>query len=41
MIETKKGKRANILIELKCLCKEFDFTDGMLRGTLAEGRKKS
>jgi hypothetical protein len=28
------------LKEVKCLCKEFGFTAGMLKGSLAEGRKK-
>jgi len=29
------------LKEVKRLCKEFGFTAGMLKGSLAEGRKKS
>ena len=33
--------RANALKEVKRLCKEFGFTAGMLKGSLAEGRKKS
>jgi len=33
-------KRANALKEVKRLCKEFGFTAGMLKGALAEGRKK-
>ena len=37
--ETKKNERANALKEVKRLCKEFDFTAGMLEGALAEGRK--
>tara|TARA_B110000858_G_scaffold130265_1_gene148085 strand:+ start:120 stop:257 length:138 start_codon:yes stop_codon:yes gene_type:complete len=28
------------LKEVKQLCKEFGFTAGMLKGSLAEGRKK-
>jgi len=40
MIEAKKTERANTLKEVKCLCKEFGFTAGMLKGALAEGRKK-
>ena len=27
-------------MEVKRLCKEFGFTAGMLKGSLAEGRKK-
>ena len=27
--------------EVKRLCKEFGFTAGMLKGSLAEGRKKN
>ena len=40
MIEAKKNERANALKEVKRLCKEFGFTAGMLKGSLAEGRKK-
>ena len=40
MFESKKNERANAFTEVKCLCKEFDFTAGMLKGALAEGRKK-
>ena len=39
MVEAKKNERANALKEVKCLCKEFGFTAGMLKGSLAEGRK--
>lgn len=39
MVEANKNKRANILKEVKRLCKEFGFTAGMLKGSLAEGRK--
>jgi len=40
MVEAKKNKLANALKEVKHLCKEFGFTIGMLKGVLAEGRKK-
>jgi hypothetical protein len=44
MVEAKKNARANALKEMKRLCKEFGFTDGMLngmlKGALVEGRKK-
>ena len=40
MIEAKKNERANTLKEVKRLCKEFEFMAGMLKGSLAEGRKK-
>ena len=36
----KKNKRVNALKELKRLCKEFGFTSGMVKGSLAEGWKK-
>ena len=39
MVEAKKNERANALKEVKRLCKEFGFTTGMLKGSLAEGRK--
>ena len=39
MIEAKKNECANALKELQRLCKEFGFTAGMLKGSLAEGRK--
>jgi len=39
MVEAKKKERANALKEVKRLCKEFGFTAGMLKGSLAEGRK--
>ena len=38
--EAMKHERANALKEVKRLCKEFGFTAGMLKGSLAEGRKK-
>ena len=34
------SKLANALKEVKRLCKEFGFTAGMLKGSLAEGREK-
>ena len=51
MAEAKKNERTNALKEVKRLCKEFGFTEvkrlckefgftsGMLKGSLAEGRK--
>ena len=38
MVEAKKNERANALKEVKRLCKEFGFTAGMLKGSLAKGR---
>lgn len=40
MVEANKNERANTLKEVKRLCKEFEFTAGMLKGSLAEGRGK-
>lgn len=40
MVEAKKNERANALKEAKWPCKEFGFMAGMLKGALAEGRKK-
>ena len=40
MVEAKKNERANALKEVKRLRKEFGFTAGILKGSLAEGRKK-
>tara|TARA_B100000795_G_C22701820_1_gene399952 strand:- start:799 stop:924 length:126 start_codon:yes stop_codon:yes gene_type:complete len=40
MNKAKKNERANALKEVKCLCKEFGFTSGMLKGSLAKGRKQ-
>ena len=40
MAEAKKNERTDALKEVKRLCKEFGFTAGMLKGTLADGRKK-
>lgn len=40
-IETaKKSERAEALKTVKKLCKEFGFTAGMLRGSLATGKNK-
>ena len=41
MVEAKRNERANALKEVKRLCKEFGFTSRMLKGALAEGRKKN
>ena len=38
MVEAKKNERANALKEVKRLCKEFGFTAGMLKSSLAKGR---
>ena len=40
LVEAKKNCRTNAMKEVKRLCKEFGFTAGMLKGSLAEGRKK-
>ena len=40
MAEAKKNERTNALKEVKRLCKEFEFTAGMLQGSLAKGRGK-
>ena len=40
MAEAKKKERTIALKKVKELCKEFGFTAGMLKGALAEGRKK-
>lgn len=37
----KKNERANLLKEIKCFCKEFGIPAGMLKGSLAEERRKS
>ena len=39
MVEATKNKRGNELKEVTRLRKEFGFTAGMLKGSLAEGRK--
>ena len=41
MVEAKKNERAVALKTVKRLCKEIGFIVGMLKGALAEGRKKS
>jgi len=38
--EAKKNERTNALREVKRLCKEFGFTAGMLKGSLAEVRNQ-
>jgi ribosomal protein S21 len=38
MIEAKNNECANALKEIKRLCKEFGFTAGILKGSLAEER---
>jgi hypothetical protein len=40
LIEAKKNKFTNTLKEVKRLCKEFGFTAGMLKGSIAEGRSE-
>ena len=40
MVEEKKNERTGTLKEVKRLCKEFGFTAGMLKGSLADGLKK-
>jgi hypothetical protein len=40
MMVAMKNERANAFKEVKHLCKEFGFTAGMLKGSLAEGRGK-
>ena len=40
MNEAKKKERVNALKEVKRLCKEFYFTAGIHKCSLAEGRKK-
>ena len=40
MAETKKNERTVALKKVKELCKEFGFTVGLLKGSLAEGRTK-
>ena len=39
MVQAIKNEHANALEEVKHLCKEFGFTAGMLKGSLAEGQK--
>ena len=38
MVDAKKNECANALRGVKRLCKEFGFTAGMLKGSLAKGR---
>ena len=40
IVKVKRGVRANALKENKYLYKTFAFKPGMIKGTLAEGRKK-
>ena len=40
MAEANKNERTDALKEEKRLCKEFGLTAGMLKGSLAEGRKQ-
>jgi hypothetical protein len=39
MFKTQKNERASSLNKVKRHCKEFGFTAGMLKGSLAESRK--
>ena len=39
IVEAKKSERTVALKKVKELCKEFEFTAGMPKGSLAEGRK--
>ena len=41
MAKAKRSEHTVTLKKVKDLCKEFGFTSGMLKGSLAEGRKKS
>ena len=41
MVEAKKNERANALKEVKRLCKEFGFTDGMLKANWLEGARSN
>jgi hypothetical protein len=40
MIKAKKNKLTNTLKEVKRLCKVFEFAAGLLKRSLAEGRKQ-
>ena len=40
MMEAKKREHTNALKRVKRFCKEFGFTAGMPKGSIAEGRKK-
>lgn len=39
MVEAKKNERTDALKKVKEFFKEFDFTDGMLKGEFIEARK--
>jgi len=41
VVQENKNEHTNALKEVRRLCKEFGFTVGMLKGALAEGRKKN
>ncbi|MDC3381463.1 hypothetical protein OAY28_03985 [Gammaproteobacteria bacterium] len=41
MIEAQKNESTNALKKVTRLCKEFGLAAGMLKGSLAEGRRKS
>ena len=40
MVEARNNERANVLKEVKQHSKEFGFAAGMLKASLAQGRKK-
>ena len=40
MVKAKKNERSTALKEAKRLCREFGFTAGMLKGSLANSRGK-
>ena len=40
MVEAKKNEPTNVTKEVKRLWKEYDFTAEILKGSLAEGKKK-
>lgn len=40
MTKSQKNECANALKEVKCLCKEFGFTAGMLKGSMTDVQKK-
>ena len=39
MVSARKRERADALKQVRKLCKEFGFTAGMLKASLAQGRK--
>lgn len=41
IVEAKRNERANALKDVKLACKEYFYSSGMLKGSLAEGRNKS